>query len=644
LSIPHPGSIWGFYPERIASPEQPRAPRLLWRTARNDQQRYIELADGATRYAVNLARESIPALHARTRRIAAQLTVQGFKPELIAQSLGCISAHITRVLGIQVFPTQLMCAAALLDQQMAEMATGEGKTLAAGMAAAVGGLVGTPVHVLTANEYLASRDAQSLAPLFGALQLSFGVARELDDPADRQRAYEADIVYATARTVAFDYLRDRIERASSRSDLALRVSASSKTLLLRGLCMVIIDEADSILIDEAKMPLIISQTVQDPAERSRSWQALDMARRLQPQDYQIEPQSRQISLTAMGRKNVEALGSEYGAIWSNRLHREELIEQALTALRCLHRDHDYLIQDNEIVIIDAVTGRSAPGRVWSRGLHSVVALKEGLEPPAASRTQAQITYPRLFSRYHHLCGLSGTLSEVAGELRRSYEIATVTIPLFRPNRRRHMPARVLRSRVALFTAAAVRARQVLARGRPLLMTVDSVLDSRLLVSILQKQSIPHAVLNAQTAADEAEVVACAGRIVQATVATQMAGRGTDIELSPAVRAAGGLHVLNLQHNRSRRLDRQIAGRAGRQGQPGTYEHWVCLETPLLNASWLATHFERLAPPVLRAGPMAYRIVRRAQRSAEREDAALRKATSRQDRDWSQSLHFTTMTE
>lgn len=639
----HPGSVWGSYPERD-SEGTPRPGHLIWGASAGQRRRYERLAIQADLHARTFYDANPGKLLARTGELAAMLAVQGINPSLLAQLLGCVAAHVHLAMGIRVFPTQLFCAAALLEQNMAEMATGEGKTLAAGMAAAVGALVGTPVHVLTANEYLAGRDAQTLEPLYRSLQLSVGVARELESPEVRQRAYQADIVYATARTIAFDYLRDKLLRASARSDLELRVSESSQHLMLRGLCMAIIDEADSILIDEAKMPLIISEAIHDPVERSRVWQSLDLARRLGEADYQRNPQTRQISLTRAGRSRTESMALEYGSIWLNRMHREELVAQALTALKTLHRDHDYLIEDKEIVIIDAITGRIAPGRLWSRGLHSAVALKEGLEPPPVTRTQAQITFPRLFSRYHHLCGLSGTLREVAHELSSTYELDTVTVPLFRENRRRRMPSRVWQGKVELFRAAARRARQVLACGRPILITVDSVLDSRLLVSILEKHAIPHAVLNAQTAADEARIVARAGRIVQVTVATQMAGRGTDVELSLPVQKAGGLHVLNLQHNRSRRLDRQIAGRAGRQGQPGTYEHWVCLETPLLDASYLASQFGRFAPPMFRTGAIAYRIVCRAQRSAEREDAALRKATGRQDRDWSESLHFTRMVE
>lgn len=655
--MPHPGSIWGAYPERRNdAPSRPRQSR--WSTLLGESPRYLEMANAALKRSRGLCDADSMVLEKATRQVVSDLLRDGFRSELVQEALACVAAHVERAMGFRVFPTQLVCAAALLDQRMAEMATGEGKTLSAGIAAAIGGLVGTPVHVLTANEYLASRDAATLAPLYRSLGLTVSVAIEADEPTVRQQSYQANIVYSTARTVAFDYLRDKLVRASDRSDLEFRVSElerddngrathqpGTSSFMLRGLCMAIVDEADSILIDEAKMPLIVSDAVSDPIERSRVWQALDLARRLDPKrDYRLNRAVRRVALTPRGQTEVESIALEYGSIWLNRLHREELVEQALTALRLLHRDHDYLIRDGEIVIIDAITGRTAPGRIWSRGLHSAVAIKEGLEPPPVSQTRAQITYPRLFARYHHLCGLSGTLAEVASELRESYDIDTVKVPLCRPSRRRQLPARVFRRRIDLFAAAARRAHRILAVGRPVLITVDSVLDSKLMESILVQQGIDFSVLNAQTMSEEASIVARAGVRPHVTLATQMAGRGTDIVLSREVRHAGGLHVMNLQHNRSRRLDRQIAGRAGRQGQPGSYEHWVCLETPLLNASWLASGFERLAPSALSSGPIAYRIVGRAQRSAEREDAALRKATSRQDRDWSESLHFTTMDE
>ena len=604
------------------------------------------------------------------RQVGAKLACSGFGGLLSAYALAALAAQVKITLGINVYATQLICAAALLEQRMVEMATGEGKTIAAALAAGAGALAGAPVHCLTANEYLAQRDACQMTPVFAALDLTVATAREADSPQQRQSAYQADIVYTTARTIAFDYLRDRLARDGDRSDLEVRVSnierphvspdtalpdiasadtASADTaaplLLLRGLSMAIIDEADSILIDEAKMPLVISESVADPVERARIWQALDIARQLKAdQHYHGNMETRSIRLTAAGQQLALEIAPQYGAIWINRAHREELIEQTLTGLRLLHRDRDYLIEDGQVVIVDSVTGRTAPGRVWSRGLHAAVALKEGLEPPPQTRTLAQITYPRLFARYHHLCGLSGTLLEVASELRSSYGLATIRVRLNKSSQRRVLAARVFGRRMNLFVSAAQRARQLLNLGRPVLMTVDSVVDSRLLAAILRQRALPHRLLNASNASQEAAIVALAGQQVGVTVATQMAGRGTDIHLSEAVIAAGGLHVLNLQHNRSRRLDRQIAGRAGRQGQPGSYEHWVCLETELMAASALANGYRRIAASLKARNRLAYRIVAHAQRCAEREDAALRKATSRQDKDWADSLAFTTMVE
>ena len=673
-TIVHPGSVWGVYPERRSSAIS-RSHTLTMTSRHASDRAFAAVAEQALELTQRLLRRSASDRLVIARQVGAKLACSGFGGQLSAYALAALAAQVKITLGINVYATQLICAAALLEQRMVEMATGEGKTIAAALAAGAGALAGAPVHCLTANEYLAQRDACQMTPVFAALDLTVATAREADSPQQRQSAYQADIVYTTARTIAFDYLRDRLARDGDRSDLEVRVSnierphvspdtalpdiasavaASADTaladtaaplLLLRGLSMAIIDEADSILIDEAKMPLIISESVADPVERARIWQALDIARQLKAdQHYHGNMETRSIRLTAAGQQLALEIAPQYGAIWINRAHREELIEQTLTGLRLLHRDRDYLIEDGQVVIVDSVTGRTAPGRVWSRGLHAAVALKEGLEPPPQTRTLAQITYPRLFARYHHLCGLSGTLLEVASELRSSYGLATIRVRLNKSSQRRVLAARVFGRRINLFVSAAQRAGQLLNLGRPVLMTVDSVVDSRLLAAILRQRALPHRLLNASNASQEAAIVALAGQQVGVTVATQMAGRGTDIHLSEAVIAAGGLHVLNLQHNRSRRLDRQIAGRAGRQGQPGSYEHWVCLETELMAASALANGYRRIAASLKARNRLAYRIVAHAQRCAEREDAALRKATSRQDKDWADSLAFTTMVE
>ena len=650
FAVPHPGPVWGNYPERASDrPARETAGRIggRWQALR----RYTELASQAALQAQDWANWSPAQSKARTRQLGGTLAHRGFDRATVQQALACVAAHARHALGIDYYPSQFLCATALLDQQLVEMATGEGKTLAAGLAAAVGGLAGIPVHVITANEYLAGRDADTLRPLYESLGLSVAAIAEADPPAARQKAYRADIVYATARAVAFDYLRDRLTRSSDRSDLDLRLRQRARpaqaagALLMRGLCMAIVDEADSVLIDEAKMPLIISEARPDEAERARVWQSLDIARRLVAGvEFEIHPDERRTSLTAAGRQRLEALAAEYGPVWMNRIHREELVMQALTALHALQRDVDYLVENGEVGIIDPITGRSAPGRVWSRSLHSAVAMKENLEPPPPTDTRARITYPRLFARYHHLCGLSGTLREVRGELRRTYGLPIVNVPLHRPSRREQWPMQWFASRDSLFEAALTRAQAIVAAGRPVLLATDSVVDSQWFGKRLAHAGVPHAVLNAQTVSEEAAVIALAGRSARITVATQMAGRGTDIMLSAPIRQAGGLHVLNLQHNRSRRLDRQIAGRAGRQGDAGSCEHWVDLSAPLVAQSWPAMLLRRITGSgrTLRGlGPL---IVAVAQHSAEFEDAAHRRLTLAQDKDWSRRLHFATINE
>jgi preprotein translocase subunit SecA len=650
FAVPHPGPVWGNYPER-ASDRPARDVVARIGGGGSAAQRYRQVASAAGAQAHDWLALPAAQRKARTQQLGGRLAHRGFDRDTVVQALACVAAHAQRALGIEFHPSQLQCGAALLDQRLAEMATGEGKTLAAGLAAGAGALAGIPVHVITANEYLARRDAETLRPLYESLGLTVAAIAETASPQARQQAYRADVVYATARAVAFDYLRDRLVRSPDRSDLEQRLSRRTRPaqgagpLLMRGLCMAIVDEADSVLIDEAKMPLIISEARPDASERARVWQSLDMARRLSAGvDFETDRAERRVALTVAGRSRIEAIAAEYGPIWLNRGHREELIEQALCALHALVRDVDYLVKDGEVGIIDPISGRSADGRVWSRSLHSAVALKENLEPPPPTDIRARITYPRLFARYHHLCGLSGTLREVRRELKRTYGLSIVAIPLHRPARRRNLPVRVFDARAELFEAAIARAQQVRSSGRPVLLATDSVADSQSIACALAEAGVDHAVLNAHTASEEAAVIADAGQSPRITVATQMAGRGTDIGLSPAVRAAGGLHVLSLQHNRSRRLDRQIAGRAARQGDPGSYERWICLDAPLLARSLLDRVLREFARVGLVRDLLGRLIVAHAQHLAESEDAAHRRFTLRQDKDWSQRLHFATIAE
>jgi preprotein translocase subunit SecA len=566
----------------------------------------------------------------------------------VAQALGVVCACAEQTLHQTPRLTQLIAAAALLDQRMAEMATGEGKTLALALAAAVAALAGMPVHVVTANEYLAARDAQNMAPLYAALGLravALPASTATSDDSARRAAYAHDIVYATARELAFDFLRDRLALGTRQPAEHLAAAMSGTPApqpLMRGLCMALLDEADSILLDEADVPLILSRSVPQAARRAFLWQALALARQLAPgRDFTVHAAERNAILNAAGEQRVAALAAPLGGPWQRPRYRREAVNVALSALHACHRDVHYVVRDGAIELLDEVTGRIASGRVWSRGLHTVVALKEGLNPPAETDTVAQITFQRFFQRYWRVAGLSGTLLEARSELRELLGARVVRIPLHSPCRRQVLPPRLFDSESARWAAVCERVTALRAAGRPVLVGTDSVGESQALSQALQAVGIAHRVLNALQDADEAAIVAEAGRAAQVTVATRMAGRGTDIELDAAALAAGGLHVLSCQNNPSRRLDRQLAGRAARHGDIGSTEAWLFRRnsSPPCNASkgrlsgWILTLANQTPARLARA------MMRWSQWREERRRAAWRRELLRQDRHWERRLSF-----
>ena len=647
--LPRPGPLWGAYPLRAADDSAPpwRRPKgaHLLRSPLAQARRAADaaIAEAAAWTALNIAQRQLALLAVRRR-----LRRDGLVAPAVAQALGIVSACAAQTLGQTPRATQQLAAAALLDQRMAEMATGEGKTLALALAAAVAALAGMPVHVVTANEYLAARDAERLAPLYAALGLRAVAlpANEVGgDDAARRAAYANDIVYATARELAFDYLRDRLAfgaRQPAERVAATLDGAASPPPLMRGLCMALLDEADSILLDEADVPLILSRSVPQAARRAFLWQALALARQLeQERDFTVLAAERSTMLNAAGEARIAALAAGLGGPWQRPRYRREAVTVALTALHACHRDAHYVVRDGAIELLDEVTGRIAAGRVWSRGLHTVVALKEGLSPPAETDTVAQITFQRFFQRYWRVTGLSGTLLEARGELHEVFGARVVRIPLHVPCRRQALPPRVFDSEPARWAAVCVSVAALRAAGRPVLVGTDSVADSQDLSQCLHAAGIAHRVLNALHDAEEAAIVAEAGRTGQVTVATRMAGRGTDIELDAVARAAGGLHVLSCQNNPSQRLDRQLAGRAGRHGDAGSTEAWLFqrISSPGASrsagtlATWIST-MDSQSPARL-----AHAIRRWAQRREERRRAAWRRELLRQDLNWERRLSF-----
>jgi preprotein translocase subunit SecA len=577
-SWPFPGLVWGEYPEQALHGAPARQPRPL------SARRLRQFADAAA------AAESLPAqaLDGRLQRLRQQPA--GSEAWLL-EAVALASSAIALTLGYRPHRQQLLAARVLLDNRLVEMATGEGKTAAIALAAAVAALGRTPVHVVTANDYLAQRDADHLRAFYALLGLGVGAVTQPMLADQRRDAYACDVTYCTAKELAFDYLRDGMARVADLSSLEQRArrlgqGAPGPAPVLRGLCMAIIDEADTVLIDEARMPLVLSQGNGAQDEQAFHRSAMALARTMQEgRDFQRSPDGKRIALTSRGLQRMAAFPASTHALHGHRAYRQAAVEQALTALNVLRRDHDYVVREGQVMLIDETTGRTAPGRAWSQGLHQFVELKEGVAATASNSTVTQITFQRFFPRYLRLAGASGTLGEAAGELRSVYRLQIVVVPSRLPSKVERWPPRLFADSTALWDAVALGVAQMQKTGRPVLVGTDSVAQSEALSGVLASAGITHRVLNARQDNDESSLIAGAGRLGTVTVATSMAGRGTDILLDPAVALQGGLHVVLCQHNASPRIDRQFLGRAGRQGQPGSVQTLLAADFPLLQRWW-----------------------------------------------------------
>lgn len=591
IKHPVPGILLGNYPEQRVAP----------RTFAESLKRLLLVpyaiygGRSARRYAARLRQIAahevllgglLPAeLAQHVVELRKKLSRHGLTPSLKVEALAVVKETCARALGVRPYDTQMIAASIILDGKLAEMATGEGKTLTAAVSVAAIALAGIPVHVMTSNDYLVVRDADKSRPLYDALGLTVGTVTQEMDADSRRRAYACDITYCTAKELAFDYLRDRAIGGAPRSGLHSRISrlvGETYQPVLRGLCMAVIDEADSILIDEARVPLILSQSIVDPKQVNYYARAQQLARQLEAgTDYVLNRHGMSASLTEAGKKKLEEKAARLGALWRNRLHREESICQALAAQHLFLRDKHYLVRDGKVHIIDEITGRLSPGRVWSRGLHQLIEIKEQCQPSGEMVTAAQITFQRFFPRYLRLGGMSGTLSESRGELYSIYSLLVSKVPLRQPSKRIVLPTRIYRNKAALWPAVVARIQAIHQTGRPVLVGTDSVADSETLSQHLGASGLVHEVLNARQDEFEAEIVARAGCFGKITVSTNMAGRGTDIPLGPGISELGGLHLIICQHNPSRRIDRQLLGRCARQGDPGSAETMISFDKPLI---------------------------------------------------------------
>lgn len=582
-----------------------------------------------------LARLSDEQLTERATQLRQSLRRDGLSEERVCRSFALIREVAHRTLGQRHYDVQILGGWVLLNGCIAEMATGEGKTLTATLAAATIAMAGVPVHVITVNDYLTGRDAREMAPLYEMLGLSVGdVSHELN-PVARRSAYGCDVTYCCNKELAFDYLRDRlvVGRQPNRIQLQLEQlyddAARVRQLVLRGLCFGIVDEADSVLVDEARVPLIISGAGGEVPERDIYETALTLARGLvRGQDFSLDGRERTIRLTSSGRTTLTNRAVGLTGLWSGPRRREELVRQALTALHLFQRDVHYLVRGEKVQIIDEYTGRVMGDRSWEHGLHQMIELKEGCPVTPMNRPLARITYQRFFRRYLWLSGMTGTAQEVAGELWAVYRLATVRVPTNRPLQRRWIGERLFATADQKWEAVVGRIRALREQGRPVLVGTRSVEASEILSEHLTRAKIAHVVLNARQDQEEAAVVAAAGESGRVTVATNMAGRGTDIKLLRSVAQAGGLHVIATERHEAARIDRQLYGRTGRQGDPGSYEMVTSLDDELLTAShskigrWVARLLVKSGKPL--EGWLARVLARGAQRSAERMHARVRR--------------------
>jgi len=587
------------------------------------------------------------------RRLLVQqnLIRDGFADASVAESFALIREVSERVLGMKHFSVQVMGAYAMLRGMIAEMETGEGKTLTATLTAATVALAGVPVHIISVNDYLTQRDADTMRPLFEALGLSVGCVNQDVKHEVRPAEYQKNVIYCTNKDVTFDYLRDRI--ALGQQDGALSLYAEHlygkhsrmQELRLPGLHFALIDEADSILIDEARTPLIISASTESaPQDILLFEQSSQLAAQLTiNDDYKVEKRHHKVTLTDAGSQKLIELSGALGPEWASRLRREEMVTQSLIAEYLYIKDEHYLVRDGKIMIIDEYTGRVMPDRSWEYGLHQLIELKEGCELTPPRETLARMSYQRFFSRYLYLSGMTGTAEEVRDELWSVYSIRCARIPTRQASKRIFMDSSIYLTRQQKIDAVTARVKVLHKEGRAILLGTASVASSEALSDAFTKTGLTHQVLNAKQDDDEAELVARAGETGRITIATSMAGRGTDIKLQQAVKQCGGLYVLIVERNDAARIDRQLAGRCARQGDPGNVEYILSLEDNLVDGrrgGWRCKVAKiALMKKWFRSQFMAKWVMNWAQKRVEKLHYQMRRDLLKMDRQQGELLSF-----
>jgi preprotein translocase subunit SecA len=609
------------------------------------------IVDATARYGSEFAGFGDIAVKDAAAMLRPRLRREGLTRELTARAFALVREAARRHLDMPHFDVQLIGGQVLLSGMVAEMETGEGKTLVATLPACTLALAGVPVHIITVNDYLAGRDAEWMAPVYQALGLTVGTIVHGKDPAARRAAYRCDVTYCTNKEVAFDYLRDRLVLSDRPTRLRLSVerlygdASRLNRLVMRGLHFAIVDEADSVLVDEARTPLIISSQSEGLYGEAVYRTAMNLAQAMVAgRDFTLSETERNVTLLHRGR--ARGMDSDWteASVNINDKQKEELVRQGLTALHLFRRDQHYLIKDGKVQIIDEYTGRLMADRSWEMGLHQLIEVKEGCEVTLPKQTLARISYQRFFRRYLGLAGMTGTAREVDRELWAVYRLPVVSIQTNRPVRRTFWPDRIYPGQEEKWRAVVAIIAAQHEKGRPVLVGTRSVEASEHLSGLLDRKHLPHRVLNARQDKEEAEIIADAGKTGRITVATNMAGRGTDIRLGDGIAEQGGLFVIATERHEAGRIDRQLFGRCGRQGDPGT-----CLAMVALDDELVTTHAPRWMRllAVLAAGIrigflsrwIGVPIFRGAQRSAQRLHSRTRRNLLKMDDRVGESLAF-----
>lgn len=652
-----PGYSQGFYPEREAA-QNHRFERLLQRifcnnlsmkrlTSVKGRQDFIDRVNSYSKDIQSLNDEGIDRW---TKNLRRQLATEKLSDETVAKAFAMIRSVAAKTVGMSHYDTQIIGGWVIINGVIAEMETGEGKTLTATLPAATAALAGIPVHVITVNDYLAERDAGLMKPVYNALGLTVGVIQESHDAIQRKAAYRCDITYCSNKQIAFDYLKDRLILGGQNSRKKLNLErliegrSNIDRLLLRGLVYAIVDEADSVMVDEARTPLILSVPGENEQKIEDYRKAFKIAEKLKsPSDFYLIENERRVVLSERGSQRLTTLAQPLEGIWASRIYREELVNNALKARHLFKKDSSYIVKDENIRIVDEFTGRTMPDRSWNNGLHQMIQMKEGCEVEAEKETIARTCYQRFFKGYLKLSGMTGTATEIKKELKTVYDLNVVKLHTRKPVNRDICPDKVFFSEQKKWAAVVRRIEQALKLNRPVLVGTRSVAASEHLHRLLKNQGIAHQTLNAKQDKQEAQVIAKAGESRTVTVATNMAGRGTDIKLTPASINHGGLLVIATERHEARRIDRQLFGRCARQGEPGSVECLLSIEDELIIQycprllRWIFAD-PRLSMATL-PGWLANAVFYMAQKKAESTNARTRNSLLKMDKRLESLLAF-----